>query len=523
MTRDTRISILLAVVACGLIALPFLGIAHIPLTDHPNHMARFHILDAFDSSPELQSLYVLKGGFQPYWGMGGFMAVFTPWLGVETAGQIFPVAALALPVLGTIAINRVVTGKTNATALLAVLFVFSGMAGWGFLNYLFTLGAALLVFAAWIATEARNAYVRIPAFAAAVLTIACMHMISAGMLGLMIGLWEVCKLFEKRRIDWQDIRRCLGIGVVFLPAALLVMSQSASDFGETDTFYAPLSYLSNVMTTPFGFSGSRLWVINWHNLLVVGLYAAFLTYRVFTKSARPVVSFNTRLVAIGLVLFIMGAVTPTTLSGVAYFSHRFPLVGMLFLVASIRVETLPHPRAILGVLVASLLVKMTLVDRQFESFDSDIRELRAASHVMERGNRVFLAWSDGARALQPSITQAPIVHYTHVLGYLVMERDILFPYLFSMFDVGLRPEHARYTVPHDFAEMVARLDTEEARPYSAYWREDFDYIILGHLGEDPGTHIADTRVVHEGSWFKILKVTGAISTTPGLRGIAPSP
>ena len=499
--------VLLATLA---VALPFIGIQNLPFTDHPNHMARFHILDTFADSPALQSLYTIKGGFQPYWGMGGFMALVSPWLGVEQAGQLFAVAAVLMPVIGVAALNRTATGRANWTVLAAVIVAFSGMAAGGFVNFLFTPGFALMALALWIRTDRSDARWRLPLFAVVALAITAMHMISAAFLGLLVGLWELGGVWERRRIQKGDVLRFVQIGFTFLPAAALVLLQRADDFGYTGTDYGGLPERVGAYQSPFSFLGSIHWAVDWHFMIFLALAGGFVFVRsrLQTKTGHSGVELDNRLVFVAVGVLGVSFLIPFNLVGVAYVNTRFPFVAALIFIASIRLEPVSVPKAAVLGMASLVAAKVGLVGFQLQSFDTQMRELRAQSDAIARGSRVLLVIDDNhAPAKSPSHVRT--IHLTHQLGYLVVERDILFPYMFSMFDVGIRPEHAAYTQPYGLAESVDRIDTENAMNYSKHWNRDFDYVVVMHP-EDPDTvALPGTQLAASGSWFQILTTDGS--------------
>lgn len=502
--RNFWVLLLLAAIA---VSLPFLGVQNLPFTDHPNHMARFHILNAFDDSEALQSLYTIKGGFQPYWGMGGFMALATPLFGVERAGQLFAVAAVLMPVLGVAVLNRVATGRANWTVLAAVVVAFSGMAAWGFLNFLFTLGFALVALALWIRTDGTDWRWRVPMFAAVALFITAMHMISAAFLGLLVGLWELAGLWERRRIHHDDVLKFVGIGIAFLPSAALLLLQRADDFGYTGTDYGRLYERVEAYQAPYSFLGSKHWDLDWHFFIFLALAAGLVLVRSFTRSrlGRPALQLDNRMLFVATGVFAVSFLIPFNLVGVAYVNTRFPFVATLILISAIRVE----PSALLkpvAVAFASLLfAKLGLVGFQLHSFDNQMRELRAEATAIPKGSRVMLIIDD-RNAPDKSPSQVRTIHLNHQLGYLIMDRDILFPYMFSMFDVGIKEEHAAYTRPHGFAQPMRYFDTPRARDYARNWRRDFDYIVVMHPEDPDRTTLSDTQFVAGGSWFHILEV-----------------
>jgi len=73
-------------------------------------------------------------------------------LPLEAAGRLFIALTMASLVLGTVALQRALHGRIGLWPLSSLLFVYNSVLYWGFVNFLFTLGLALLSFSAWVAS-----------------------------------------------------------------------------------------------------------------------------------------------------------------------------------------------------------------------------------------------------------------------------------------------------------------------------------------------------------------------------------
>ena len=62
---------------------------------------------------------------------------------------------------GTVWLNRAATGRWRLWPLLAFLLLYNRIFLWGFLNYLFGIGLALVAAAAWLSLERKRWWVRI--------------------------------------------------------------------------------------------------------------------------------------------------------------------------------------------------------------------------------------------------------------------------------------------------------------------------------------------------------------------------
>ena len=501
------------IIAILLVITPFIGIQNIAFIDYPNHLARYHILENQVNSKFLQEFYTIKGGFYPYWGMESFMRLFTPILGVQTTGRIFVIMSLITPVIGTLLISQTVNKKISTMVLVAPVFIFSAIASWGFVNFLYTLGFAMCAFALWIKLENAPWKLRLPLFSIIGLILCSMHMISVGFLGLFIGFWELYPIVKTRKITKDDIIKYTLIGLIFIPAGLFILSQSADDFGGKDTFYGSIYYRIESTQSLFNFMGdinNKSRPISFIIGLLIISILMFMRKRDVkgedkeTRGKHTYFTFHPRLIFVGIIFLILSLIVPFAISGVAYINIRFPLIGIFLIIAALKDINLRRPLWLSLIIIGLVATKLSWTHLQLSQGNQEIKALREASKIIPKGSRI-LPIATGLKPGQENTISLPPVHYTHHVAWLTIERDALFPYFFSMFNVGTHTAYERQTSPHDFAVDYKNLDTPKIREYAKYWREDFDYILFMHFGTDI-TPPQDTRTVHKDSWFDILEI-----------------
>ena len=133
---------------------PVFSVAVPGMGDTLNHLARMHILATIDGSPALQRFYEVHWSAIPYLAMDLVVPPLLHIFPIYFAGKIFTAACILLPVWGTIAVHYVVHRRASLVPCAAYLCATNALLSFGFLNFLFTAGLALLLFAAWIATGA---------------------------------------------------------------------------------------------------------------------------------------------------------------------------------------------------------------------------------------------------------------------------------------------------------------------------------------------------------------------------------
>ena len=502
----------LLLAALILVCLPFLGVNSLGLSDHANHMARFHISETIETSEPLQSLFVVTDDRTAYLGMNGVMRGLAPVFGVETAGYIFTILALYLPLAGALTLNRVATGRAQFVPLVAFLFVFSEIAGWGFTNHLFTMGLSLFALAAWLATDRMDWRLRLPLLMIVAAAIAALHSIVAVTLGFAVAVWELSRTLQDKGAARLLMHRAAFVVAAFLPAALLVIGQvlETSETGGA-TRWLSIGDQLEALLSPLHFMGPAGAMLL-HALPLVFVYLA-LRY-LSSRLSKPVITFDTPLLWVAAALYLLGPLMPFSVSGVAYIGIRFPVIAAFIAAAAIRETPAANSLAVRGIILSALLFKAGLVHLQLRALGSDIDEIRAASDVLPRGSKLLVTISADAPIHPLDITQPTYLRYSNFAGYQTIDRDVLFPYFFSMFDVQPRPEFAHMTSAQDYAVSLLQLDTPEAPAYAATWREDFDAVLHLHFGDKPRPDVPDTTVLHDGGWFSYSAVNTPAGPQP---------
>lgn len=454
----------LVLLALALIAIPFLGITSPPLADYPNHMARFHILQNLETSTELQNFYALRGGFYPYMSIAVFMKIFAPVFGVEGAGRAFAVIAIFMPVLGTLTLSRAINGRVSLLALAMVPIALSAIAGWGFLNFLFSVGIVMMIFAGWIKTAQWPAARRIMLFAALTLAATCMHLISAAFLGLLIGFWELFAVLKNRKITRADILNFAAIALIFIPAGLLILTQLGGEFGTSETVYGSIGNKINVAQSPLSMFGGRGEIF-----IAQGIIIGLIILR-----SMKIIEIEGRLFFVGIAFLILGLLVPFQLFGVAYIGIRFPLIALAIIIAGIRNIDIAKARFAAIGLALFIAAKLWIVHSIFAFADTQTAQLRAAMQMLPAGAKVLPVMNSSAVAKTPLEER----HYFHQPAYIVIDRDGLFPYFFSMFNVAVKAEHSSYT--HIWGQPIelSAFDTQDQTNFADNWRQDFDYVIV---------------------------------------------
>jgi hypothetical protein len=202
-----------AAAAWALICLPLLLVDVPPLTDYPNHLARMDVLANMARVPFLASVYEARWSVIPDLAIDSFMPWVVSVVPVHTAGRMLLALILLLDVAGAAACAAVLHGRRTWWSLGAALAAHNVAFLMGFLNFNLTLGAGMLLAAAWIRLRQRT-----PAPVAAAFGFGTVGLLFFGhLMGLffhvvLIGSYEASLLWQRlRRCGWRPQAACRAV------------------------------------------------------------------------------------------------------------------------------------------------------------------------------------------------------------------------------------------------------------------------------------------------------------------------
>jgi hypothetical protein len=169
------------------------------MTDYPNHLARAQIIIDDHLHGDAHPYYVLRHVLIGNLGLDTLVPLLVH-AGMDTnaALKLFAGVALLLPVAGVMALARALQGGTPWLALLAFPLAHSRYYAWGFLNYFFAIGLALLVFALWLVLRERRPRIAAPVLALLGALVMCAHLMGFGVLALLVLSREGWLLWQAR-------------------------------------------------------------------------------------------------------------------------------------------------------------------------------------------------------------------------------------------------------------------------------------------------------------------------------------
>ena len=128
-----------------LLAGPFLIGPIPPVTDYPNHLARYWLIAGGASDPALSAYYRIDwANAVTNVGADRMVALLAPWVSALTVGHFAIIAAAVTPPLGVLTLNLAVFRRINPWQALFPLAAWSTTLLMGFVNFQLGLGLALL-------------------------------------------------------------------------------------------------------------------------------------------------------------------------------------------------------------------------------------------------------------------------------------------------------------------------------------------------------------------------------------------
>lgn len=378
--RSRSLSLPAAALALMAVAalLPFAWVRLPSMTDLAGHIGRYHVMMDGGRSPWLASYYAFE--WRLVGNLGGDLVVrgLAPWLGVERAAWLMAAALAPLTLAGIAAVSRAAHGRVEPGAVLAGLFVLSNPLMFGFVNYVLGFAVALFAFAAWIALRERGAWVHLLVLTPLVFLTWLAHAMAWGALGLMVGGFELARLWERR-----DRATLLDTGVrmlAFAPPVLLTLVWRSGSEGVLFA-YGTAVWKRKIMNWIVVLRGEAKPIDIATPLLVVLAVAATLW--------RRAQAIDTRLVAGGALLALATLVIPMTLMGSWGADERLVPAAAIALLLALRWTGAARGAARMILFGLALFgVRTALIARDWHTADAKYQATLGALDRVPRGARI---------------------------------------------------------------------------------------------------------------------------------------
>ena len=487
-----------------------------PLYDYLNWLAGLHVLNNHDLDSDLGRHYDVAWSAQPNLAFQILTRPLASHLTVYETGRILVALALALPLLGTWLLHRVLHGRFTYWPLAAAPVLYNHPLALGFLNYVISTGLALLGMALWFAIRERPPLLRLVVGTAIATALYFGHLVAFAAYGLVVMLEAIASAVDIPRRREAAVTVAIAAGTFAVPVVFYLAVETA--FPSSYTQFGGLREKLFALVTPVDFLGNL-----WDRLIFLVLVAVFIAglvkgWLVIARPLRPAL----------LVLVVTAFALPHLLHGVMAADWRLPSLIVFLIIASSRLE-LPSPglRYVVGAAFIALLAARTVaIDASWRAHEPQYQEFRRAVQSLPRGARVLTA-ENAFETTKPARNLR--YAFVHIDGLAVIDRSVFTPSTFtftgpvfaSAANARINSPASEPLHPRDLAIGVAAgergklgqpvdrrvFPLRRGRFYWADWPNQFDYVIWLHYGDGakgvPETYL---KPVVRGSFFDLFQV-----------------
>ena len=445
---------------CAVLLVPLAVTDVPPLLDYPNHLARAVILASAGSDAVLSRMYSPHWAIIPDLGVDLVLPPLLQVLPVHVAGRIVVGVALLLPVLGTVAYSRASFRTPAAWPLASALVAYNATFLLGFLNFVASIGIALLFGASWIAWRDRYPTQVVAATWIGTIALFFCHLMGLLFFFVLIVGHELDQLLtnpcDGQRCPSPQPPPARGGGVGF---AVRSRFRSASGrryvLGKrigavvliaaaplTLYFLSPLEPLSDAVEWTSAIDKTRQLVLPFANyilpldILTACLVAAFLLGCVATGRCR-IARANGFVLVFAMIGFLAA---PWAIKGTYFVDTRFVILLGFLLFAAVLPVGLTRPAAISAVCVFTGLfaIRMIVVGYAWHEHERDLNELRVVIASVQPGERVMTV-EVSPKAAPDYWRHVPLSRVlslglrldSHLPALLLIEHHAYWPFLFD--------------------------------------------------------------------------------------------
>jgi len=501
-----RIAAAMAVFAASLFLLFPLGVG----ADYTNHLARAYIATAIDGSEALRRCYEIDYRFVPNFSIEMIVPRLAELFGLYGAGALLVAVSVVLAPLAGVLLSRTVNGGAGAwLPLLGFATLFNRNLEFGFVNFLFSLGLALLCFCLWV--RMKPGWCRSFAIAPLAAFVAANHILGFLFLGYIALLWEGSKFAFGERGTARQFIPLLMIrdGAAFLPGlALIAYGFFIADDVSTYTGDMGLwTQRMTALTAGIGFFNSPLSVI-------AGTFAfAIFSGGLYLGLRKGVLEIHRDLAVVAVGVFFLVAVMPAHLAGIWALHFRYGGAALILLAAALRFKGARGKTsgawACAGVLALLALNGATHVAR----IDGSHQELR----------RAMASLPDGARLISATAPDVGFEIGVHGASLAVIEADAYVPNLFTNISaVSVTPQMTALHFPQGKPHLVDTLNAHRATAlspaangrwsenYHFGWPAHFTHLLYMRVPGAPGADLEGLSEIASGADFVLYEIDGAV-------------
>ena len=481
-----------AVVGLSFLSLmaPLLTTGIPPLTDYPNHLARFWLLAGGAADPALSGVYGVDWSrASTNIGVDAVVAALSPWVPAMISGRLAMILAAILPPIGLLVLSRRIFQRLNAWQVVFPIAAWSTTFLMGFLNFQIGLGLALLFAAAdplaRPGSKPVGLLLRIP-FG---LILAVDHVFSLFFYAALLAALAVGPERPGRSMGRQTLKAAIAASWCLIPLSAMLLYAHALPGGPANDGSGGLRFDALPAKIATLVSPLVTYNLGLELLLAVGL-AALAGWLAF----RRLLDVHWGLLVAACAFMCLSIVAPAWAADTAWVDRRFPIMALLCALASVQVKS-PAPRRLsmaVGLLALALVLSRTSwIDWNWSSTRADLastrlalRDVPAGSTILPLQHRASLAvkWSAPAGRYIWQIGDPTFRHYPALA--VPLQRAFV-PTLFAV--RGKQPLQVLgswdRSVDHNGGDLASVSVLNRPRqasdpPYLTDWPARFGYVLV---------------------------------------------
>ena len=484
--------------------IPLYWVQYPDIQDLPSHLARVHILMHLPESETLQRYYTLRDWqFGTNLAMEVVVPILARWMDLLFAFKIFISLATLLMTTGAVALGRVVNGRFSYLLLGVLLFTQNFLFFYGLLNYIFGLGMAFWLLAAWVHARNRHSLYCWIGFSLSCIVVYFCHLSAFGVYAVGVFGYELGHArILGGLINQSTLKALLRSSMQFIPVISLHLLASTSSGNYV----------------PPHFDGSWLqflcaWIIYKAARLVASPTICFLEYVgsmtsiVFSSACLFLFYVGFREGVLKLAVpsrWMVGALAITWFflpfagfGGMMIDTRVIPAVGLLLWSGlKIREHSKLSPNLVLGLIVTAVVIISTLTTREYLSRDDEYRHVRSALTKIPEGSKVATVSlsEDGSWPIS-----------SHTGAWSVVDRST---FLSDLHAWPFLPVWVAYRAPYDALAGLARLEGAETAIAPAYenLKTVYDYVLIVSGSKTRRTEYApNAKIIFDLPSFRLLQ------------------
>ena len=371
---------------------PIWAVAVPPLVDYPNHLARMYILAHAGNSEILRNFYEIHWAVLPNLAMDLVVPPLAHVFPIEVAGKIFLSLTLVIMSSGTIALHYALHRRLTPWPLAVFLFLYNGSFLYGMINFLFALGFALWLLAAWIYVRDRMSWPHALLFSCFAVALFFAHLAGLAVYALGIAGYEFAR-YRNQRAESQPVSFkpwLMALLQFAAPAVFMFFSPTSEAL-----FVSPHDFNDAQFYAPRKLFGLLELLHTYHRTLDVVILILLAVLIVISMiSRRIILNSSLRWVVVALVAAYL--VMPFQAFGSSFADYRLTVPLALVFIAGTDLHSINVKQGI--ILTAFLLIlfmgRTALITEKWSQSDQFYAKIFLAYAQLPEGARMYTAYPE---------------------------------------------------------------------------------------------------------------------------------